>query len=507
MLTAEQMIHPTLCIAAGQQHFAGKGLMVQGTSSDAGKSLLVTALCRVLHNAGLKVAPFKPQNMALNSAVTADGGEIGRATATQAAAARCAPSVHMNPILLKPCSETGAQVIVQGKLLPQHHVMAARDYQTYKQQAHQAVMDSYQQLCASFDSIVIEGAGSPAEVNLRQHDIANMGFAEAADVPVVLVADIDRGGVFAQLLGTLMLLSPSEQSRVVGFVINKFRGDIQLLTEGVRWLEQVAQRPVFGVLPYMHDLRLAEEDAINQQQTQGQVRLKVVVPVYPQLSNHTDADPLRHHPQIDLQFIYAPDPLPAADVILLLGSKNTCADLAFFKQYWQQDLLRHLRYGGKLFGICGGLQMLGEWIHDPLGMEGAPARHSALGLMPLTTTLHGEKTLQQVQGVFSLGADAVPVRGYEIHLGQTTAHGSLLPLLAQSDSRCAGFRSEDNQIAGCYWHGLFDEPQALAALAAWAGQPLSESLDMTSAQEQSFQQLANSASEHLDIASFMRFFS
>lgn len=507
MLTAEQMIQPTLCIAPARQHFAGKGLMVQGTSSDAGKSLLVTALCRVLNDAGCKVAPFKPQNMALNSAVTADGGEIGRATATQAAAARCEPSVHMNPILLKPCSETGAQVIVQGKLLPQHQVMAARDYQIYKQQAHQAVMDSYQELCATFDSIVIEGAGSPAEVNLRQHDIANMGFAEAADVPVVLVADIDRGGVFAQLLGTLMLLSPSEQSRIVGFVINKFRGDIQLLTEGVRWLEQVAHRPVFGVLPYLHGLRLAEEDAINQQQTQGQVRLKVVVPVYPQLSNHTDADPLRHHPHIDLQFIYAPAPLPTADVILLLGSKNTCADLAFFKQYWQQDLLRHLRYGGKLFGICGGLQMLGEWIHDPLGMEGAPASHSGLGLLPITTTLHAEKTLQQVQGVFSLGAETVPVRGYEIHLGQTISHGRLSPLLGQSDSRCAGYRSEDNQIAGCYWHGLFDEPQALAALAAWAGQPLSNGFNTTTAQEQSFQQLAKSATEHLDIASLMRFFS
>jgi adenosylcobyric acid synthase len=337
-----------------------RGLMIQGTSSDAGKSTLVAALCRIYARRGIRVAPFKPQNMALNSAVTADGGEIGRAQAVQAQAAGIAPTVLMNPVLLKPSSDTGAQIIILGKAL-QH--LEAGAYHDYKPTAAAAVFSAYAQLSAAFERVVIEGAGSPAEVNLRQGDIANMGFAEVADVPVILLADIDRGGVFAQIVGTLELLSPTERARIVGFVINKFRGDIRLLQDGLDWLEQRTGLPVLGVLPYLHGLHLAAEDAVNRDQRRDDqpLKLKVVVPVWPRMSNHDDFDPLRLHPQIDLQFAYAPGALPDADLIILPGSKNVRQDLAFLRQQgWDRQLARHLRYGGKVLGICGGYQMLGQ---------------------------------------------------------------------------------------------------------------------------------------------------
>lgn len=330
-------------------------LMVQGTTSDAGKTVLVAGLCRLLANKGIQVAPFKPQNMALNSAVTEDGGEIGRAQALQADAASVKPHVHMNPILLKPNTDIGAQVIVQGKAI---ETMDAWGFHYYKKLAMPYVLESFSYLSNNYECVVIEGAGSPAEINLRENDIANMGFAEAADIPVIIVADIDRGGVFAHLYGTLALLSESEQARVKGFVINRFRGDISLLVPGLEWLEEKTGKPVLGVIPYLHGLNLEAEDAIKSEQL-DKGKFIVKVPVVTRISNHTDFDPLRLHPDIDLQFIGRGDSLSGADFIILPGSKSVHADLEYIKsQGWDKDIERHLRYGGKVMGICGGYQML-----------------------------------------------------------------------------------------------------------------------------------------------------
>ena len=333
-------------------------LMVQGTTSDAGKSTLVAGICRVLWRKGARVVPFKPQNMALNSAVTQDGGEIGRAQAVQALACDLEPHTDMNPILLKPNSDTGAQVIIQGRAITN---MEAAAYHDYKRVAMDAVLDSHQRLEAQYDYVIVEGAGSPAEINLRENDIANMGFAEVVDCPVILIADIDKGGVFAHLVGTLLLLSDSEQQRVKGFVINRFRGDIALLQSGLNWLEARTGKPVLGVLPYLHGFHLEAEDAVSVEQitTDAQPMLKVIVPVFPHISNHTDFDPLRLHPCIDLQFIGPDQVIPPADLIILPGSKSVRSDLAWMQaQGWSQAITRHLRYGGKLLGICGGFQML-----------------------------------------------------------------------------------------------------------------------------------------------------
>jgi len=392
-------------------------LMVQGTTSDAGKSTLVTALCRWATRQGVRVVPFKPQNMALNSAVTADGGEIGRAQAVQAQAAHLEPHTDMNPVLLKPNSDTGAQVIIHGRAVTTMNAVA---YHDYKSIAMQAVLASHERLSAAYPLVMVEGAGSPAEINLRAGDIANMGFAEAVDCPVLLIADINRGGVFAHLVGTLELLSPSEQARVKGFIINRFRGDIALLQPGLDWLEERTGKPVIGVLPYVMDLHLEAEDGIDQRQTDKADRvLKVVVPVLPRISNHTDFDPLRLHPQVDLQFIGPGQAVPPADLIILPGSKSVRSDLAYLRANgWETAIARHLRYGGKLLGICGGLQMLGEQVHDPLGLEGAPGSSAGLGLLAFQTRLEQEKQLRNVCGRLAL--EDAPVSGYEIHAGVTT---------------------------------------------------------------------------------------
>jgi adenosylcobyric acid synthase len=343
-------------------------LMVQGTTSDAGKSVLVAGLCRVLARRGCKVVPFKPQNMALNSAVTSDGGEIGRAQALQAIACKLQPHTDMNPILLKPSSDTGAQVIIHGKTVTE---LDARAFHDYKRVAMAAVLESHNRLRQQYDYIVVEGAGSPAEINLRENDIANMGFAEEVDCPVILIADIDRGGVFAHLVGTLQLLSESEQARIVGFVINRFRGDISLLQPGLDWLERFTNKPVLGVVPYLQGLHLDAEDAITTAQILNKYEkmLRVIVPVFSRISNHTDYDALRLHPQVDLQFVGPGQMPPEADLIILPGSKNVRMDLQWLRDnHWPGAILRHLRYGGKLIGICGGFQMLGHGIDDPDGI-------------------------------------------------------------------------------------------------------------------------------------------
>ncbi len=471
-------------------------LMVQGTTSDAGKSLLVTALCRWLSRQGVRVAPFKPQNMALNSAVTIDGGEIGRAQAVQAQACGLEPHTDMNPVLLKPNTDTGAQVIIHGRAVAN---MNARDYHDYKRVARAAVLESYQRLAARYDAVIVEGAGSPAEINLRHHDIANMGFAEAVDCPVILVADIDRGGVFAHLVGTLELLSETERRRIVGFVINRFRGDIALLQPGLDWLERHTGRPVLGVLPYLHGLHLEAEDAVmtHQAEKHGNV-LHVVVPVLPRISNHTDFDPLRLHPQVELLFVGPGDNVPAADLIILPGSKSVRADLAWLRAHgWETAIRRHLRYGGKVIGICGGFQMLGLSLHDPYGLEGDAGSSDGLGLFDLETTLARDKQLRNVRG--TLAIDDAPVSGYEIHAG-VTAGPALAHPAVHLGHRSDGALSEDGQILGTYLHGLFESPPACTALLAWSGLDDAQTLDYHAQREASIGRLADAVAAHLDTA-------
>ncbi|QJD99424.1 cobyric acid synthase [Massilia forsythiae] len=466
-------------------------LMVQGTTSDAGKSTVVAALCRLLRRAGVAVAPFKPQNMALNSAVTRDGGEIGRAQALQAIAAGIEPHTDLNPVLLKPSSDTGAQVIIHGRVRAD---MSARDYHQYKTVAMAAVLESHARLRAQYGAVIVEGAGSPAEINLRARDIANMGFAEAVDCPVLLVADIDRGGVFAHLLGTLACLSDSERARVIGFVINRFRGDIKLLEPGLDWLEAQTGKPVLAVLPYLHGLYLDAEDAV-QTGPRRDGKFRVVVPSTPRMSNHTDFDPLRFHPDVDLRFVRQGEPIPGADLIVLPGSKNTRGDLAWLQQHgWPHQIRRHLRYGGKVIGICGGFQMLGDEVIDPDGVEGAAGRTDALGLLPLATTLTREKRLVQVRGhcVFAPDAAGAAVAGYEIHMGVSSGEALRRPAF-EIDGRPEGACSEDGQVLGTYLHGLFDDAAACAALLRWAGLHSEHAVDSAALREASLERIADAA--------------
>ncbi|AZF43733.1 Cobyric acid synthase [Pseudomonas sp. R1-43-08] len=470
-------------------------LMVQGTTSDAGKSTLVTALCRWLVRQGVAVAPFKPQNMALNSAVTAEGGEIGRAQAVQAQAANLAPHTDMNPVLLKPNSDTGSQVIIHGRAVTSMNAVA---YHDYKAIAMQAVLASHTRLSQAYPVVMVEGAGSPAEINLRANDIANMGFAEAVDCPVLLIADINRGGVFAHLVGTLELLSPSEQARVRGFIINRFRGDIALLQPGLDWLEARTGKPVVGVLPYVMDLHLEAEDGIDQRQTDKAAQvLNVVVPVLPRISNHTDFDPLRLHPQVNLQFVGPGQPIPAADLIILPGSKSVRSDLAYLRAHgWDTAVARHLRYGGKVLGICGGLQMLGEQVHDPLGLEGPVGSSDGLGLLAFSTTLEQEKQLRNVRGRLLL--EDAEVSGYEIHAGVTSGPALANAAVRLDDGRSDGAQSADGQILGTYLHGLFETPAACSALLSWAGLQDVQAVDYHALRERDIERLADLVENHLD---------
>ena len=483
-----------------------RGLMIQGTTSDAGKSTLVAGLCRLLKRRGIRVAPFKPQNMALNSAVTADGGEIGRAQAVQAQACGIAPHTDMNPVLLKPNSDSGSQIIIHGHAIAE---MDARCYHAFKPQAMEAVLESYQRLQQQYDVVLVEGAGSPAEINLRDNDIANMGFAEAVDCPVLLVADIDRGGVFAHLVGTLELLSESEQARVAGMVINRFRGDAALLEPGIDWLQERVQKPVFGVLPYLHDLHLEAEDSLNlntYSAGQGDLLcevLRVVIPRLPRLSNHTDFDPLALHDQVELHFVGAGETVPPADLIILPGSKSVRSDLEWLRDNgWEKIIQRHLRYGGKLLGVCAGFQMLGEAIHDPNGIESAAGSGVGLGLLPLETTLKTDKQLCNVQGRLLLD-DALAftkISGYEIHAGRSEGAALSRPLV-QLDGRCDGAMSEDGQVIGTYLHGLFESKPACDALLRWADLSRPETIDYHARREADIDRLADMLEQYLDMKS------
>jgi len=480
-------------------------IMIQGTTSDAGKSTLVSAMGRAFHRQDKKVAPFKPQNMALNSAVTVDGGEIGRAQALQAQACGLAPITDFNPVLLKPSSDIGCQVIINGKVAKQ---LDAASYHLYKPTAMKAVLDAHQRLSEQFDIIVVEGAGSPAEINLRDRDIANMGFAEAVDCPVIIVADIDRGGVFAHLTGTLNCLSQSEQDRVIGFIINRFRGDRSLLTSGNDWLEEKTNKPVLAVMPFLQGLYLDSEDSVAIEQQLENTQLKVVVPVYPRISNHNDLDAMRAHPQVNVTLV-GPQLTPrfeSADLIILMGSKNTQADLQWLReQGWDKAIAKHLRYGGKVMGVCGGLQMLGQLICDPEAIESKHGGSSqGLGYLPITTKLTSDKALTLKQGNITFpGQESVTIAGYEIHAGESNIETEHTRSLVVDDNGLAdigaGVMSLDQQIFASYWHGLMDTPQTLNAILHWAsdGEKFTE-IDYQQLREQSLNALADSFEQEFD---------
>jgi len=475
-------------------------LMIQGTTSDAGKSTLVAGLCRVLKRRGFNIAPFKPQNMALNSAVTTDGGEIGRAQAVQAQACGLEAHTDMNPVLLKPNSDTGAQIIIHGKVLDD---MDAQAFHNYKSQAMKAVLESHQRLCAQYEAIIVEGAGSPAEINLRDRDIANMGFAEEVDCPVILIADIDRGGVFAHLVGTLNLLSASEQQRIKGFVINRFRGDIALLESGLDWLEEFTGKPVLGVLPYLQGFHIEAEDALVKFNNNcGNAQIKIIAPALPRISNHTDFDPLRLNPDIDFEYIGPNETIPPCDLLILPGSKSVRADYRWLVENgWSDYLTRHLRYKGKVIGICGGFQMLGQWIHDPEGIEGKAGSTQTFNLFDMNTTLTSAKQL--IQRESRLFLNQAPVTGYEIHSGISTGPALDNPAIKEN-AYTDGAVSSDQQIIGTYLHGLFDEQSACIALLKWAGLENPDSINYKQLRENEIDRLADAIETHIDVEKIIK---
>lgn len=430
--------------------------MLQGTGSDVGKSMLVAGLCRLFTQAGLRVRPFKPQNMSNNAAVTCDGGEIGRAQALQALACGVTPSVDMNPVLLKPEAETGSQVIVQGKRIGSFR---ARDYFNLKADLMPRVLESFDAIGQNADLIVAEGAGSAAEINLRAGDIANMGFALAANVPVFLVADIDRGGVIANLIGTHAILANKERNQVRGFAINKFRGDVSLFDEGCVLIEEQTGWRSLGIVPWFAEAcKLPAEDSVGLEGRTSDFeaidQIKIVVPMLARIANHDDLDPLAQEPDVALMFVHPGEVIPGdTDLVVLPGTKSTISDLKYLKaQGWDIDILAHVRRGGHVLGLCGGFQMLGAMVRDPNGLEGPPEETEGLGLLEVDTTLSQHKRLENVSGQHKLTSTIV--NGYEMHMGQTQGAALERPFL-EIDGRSEGAMSSDGQVSGTYMHGIF----------------------------------------------------
>jgi len=472
--------------------------MIQGCGSDVGKSVLVAGLCRLFANRGLTVRPFKPQNMSNNAAVTADGGEIGRAQALQALACRTPPTVDMNPVLLKPQSDTGAQLIVRGRMAG---TWEARGYQAAKAGLLDTVVESFRRLEAQADLVIVEGAGSPAETNLRAGDIANMGFAIAAGVPVVLVGDIDRGHVIAALVGAHAVLGDDDRAMIRGFLINKFRGDPTLFDEGRAEIVRRTGWADLGMAPWLAAARaLPAEDAVTLDPGGGVAgrRVKIVVPLLSRIANFDDFDALRAEPAVDFVFIPPGAPLPGdADLVILPGTKATLGDLAFLRaQGWDIDLAAHVRRGGRVLGLCGGYQMLGRRISDPDGVEGEAGEAEGLGLLDVGTVLTGEKTLRPVTGRFG----EAEFEGYEMHVGRTT--GPAAPMLTLDDGGVDGAVSADGRVAGCYIHGLFNRPQARAAILARLG-AASSGLDQGQVVDEALDALAAALDQAFDIEALM----
>jgi adenosylcobyric acid synthase len=470
--------------------------MFQGTGSDVGKSLLVAGFCRAFAARGLKVRPFKPQNMSNNAAVTAEGGEIGRAQALQARACGVAPSVHMNPVLLKPQSEIGAQIVVQGR------VLGARNARAYREMAPQlmsAVLDSYARLAAEADLVLVEGAGSAAEVNLRASDIANMGFARQTQTPVVLIGDIDRGGVIAQIVGTKAVIAPEDSALVVGFLVNKFRGDASLFDEGMRLIAERTGWRALGLVPYFPAAdKLPPEDAVALEAGRdgGPGAVTIAVPRLARIANFDDFDPLRLEPGVRLVMVKPGEPIPVADLVILPGSKATIADLAFFRaQGWDIDLFAHVRRGGRVLGVCGGYQMLGRRIADPEGIEGPPGEVDGLGLIDVETIMGGDKTLRAVAGT-CLANDA-PFAGYEMHVGRTTGPDCARPLLRYGDGREDGAIAPGGRVMGAYAHGLFANDAQRAAWLKLLG--TSSELIYEATVERTLDELATHLAAHVDL--------
>ncbi len=467
-------------------------LMVQGTHSNAGKSAIVTGLCRLARRRGLRPAPFKPQNMALNSAVAADGGELARAQALQAQAAGRPTSHDMNPILLKPQAERVSELIVRGR---SRGTVDARGYYALKETLVSEVLAAYGALAADSGAILIEGAGSPVEINLRQGDIANMGFAELVDCPVLLVADIDCGGVFAQMLGTVELLSPGERQRLLGVVVNKFRGDPALLADSFEQFGRRLQVPILGLLPHLPQLYIEAEDSLAVPPSSANGGFRVLCPALPRLSNQGDFDALRLSPDIDLLVSAEPR---AADLIILGGSKNVRSDLDFLRRSgWAEAIYCHLRYGGRVLGICGGFQMMGREILDPRGCEGPAGAADGLGLFDMVTELEATKELGSAEG--ELLPSGAPCIGYEIHRGQS--RGPALELAAaRINGRDQGARSADGCLLGLYMHGLFDRPEAAAAVLDWAGcRSRFRAVDMAQKREEGIDRIADALEAHIDL--------
>ena len=443
--------------------------MFQGTGSDVGKSLMVAGLARALTDRGLKVRPFKPQNMSNNAAVTADGGEIGRAQALQARAARVPASVHMNPVLLKPQSEVGAQIVVQGRV---HGTAKAAAYQRLKPDLMPFVLDSYGRLGREADLVLVEGAGSASEVNLRPNDIANMGFSRAADVPVILVGDIDRGGVIASLVGTKAVIDPSDAAMILGFLVNKFRGDPTLFTDGMATIAGMTGWRPLGLVPFFPDARLLPaEDALALDAARAakpKARIKIAVPILPHVANFDDLDPLDAEPGVDLVRVRPGHALPGdADLVVLLGAKATIADLAALREAgFHIDISAHVRRGGSVLGLCGGYQMLGRAIHDPRGLEGPAGTAEGLGLLNVETTLVADKRLEPTHGTTG---DGIPFSGYEMHMGVTEGPDRARSFACLADGSSEGAISPDGRVIGTYIHGLFvDDQQRSAWLTRFA---------------------------------------
>ena len=478
---------------------ATPALMIQATGSNAGKSTLVAGLARALVRRGLKVAPFKPQNMSNNAAVAVEGGEIGRAQAVQARAARMIPSVHMNPVLLKPETDSGAQVIVQGQ---RRGTLRAKDFRDKKAALLPAVLDSFARLAHEADIVLVEGAGSPAEINLRAGDIANMGFAAAADVPVVLLGDIDRGGVIASLAGTHLVLEPEERARIRGFIINKFRGDVRLFDQGLAAVTRLTGWPSLGVVPWLPRAAwLPAEDAVDLDRVHASTSSRVIaVPVLARIANFDDLDPLGMEPGVKLVFVRPGEAIPGnADVVILPGSKSTIGDLAFLRaQGWDIDIKAHVRRGGHVLGLCGGYQMLGQTIADPDGIEGPAGTVDGLGLLDIATVMSADKSTRLVQGIHS--ATGAPIEGYEIHLGRSEGRDCARSVVT-IDGRPDGASTADGRVQGTYVHGLFTGDAFRKAWLANLG--IASTLAYESQIESALDALADHLEAHLDIEAIL----